>query len=462
MVTPRRSGRLAAAKRVVLAVAVWLLLFAPARAGARAVLAEPTAPGVSSTAGPDLAPGRVVVKFRDAAAPIPDRTAQATYGALAIEVLPLLGAQRWRVAPGSEDGVARRLAALPSVEYAEPDRILRLSATPNDPLYTTHQWNLPKINAPAAWDITIGDPAVVVAVVDSGFDVLHPDGPAHIRLGCDYVRWRLASYGGACPPVGDDQNGHGTHVAGIVAAGQNNALGVTGLAPGVTLLVIRTADAAGSSYMSDVAQAIREAADGGARVVNLSLGGTTPSTTLRRAVDDAVARGLVIVAAAGNEYQTGNPVEYPAAYPGVLAVGAVTADDGHASYSNTGAYVGLVAPVGDGGGAMPTSAITSLYPLTGGAYAMMVGTSQAAPQVAAAAGLVLSVRPTLGGVKVVDLLRSTAHPLGGTAPNPTFGYGRLDVRLALAAAMAGIAPAAAPSLSFHLFLPVAARAAGQL
>src|SRR5206468_1811707 len=144
------------------------------------------------------------------------------------------------------------------------------------------------------------------AVIDSGFDVGHPDRPVNLTSGCDYVRWRNSSFGGACPAVSDDQNGHGTHVGGIVAAHQNNAAGVTGVAPNVTLIAIRTADSSGSSFTSDVASAIREATDGGARVINLSLGGTSAPRTEQDAINYALGRGVVVVAAAGNGYDSGN------------------------------------------------------------------------------------------------------------------------------------------------------------
>jgi thermitase len=398
----------------------------------------------SSRAEASLAAGRVIVAARSGAASIPEEVAGALYGATSVVELPRLGARLWLVPVGTEPDVAARLAARPDVEYAEPDRLLRLHATATDVLYPTHQWNLPKIGAPSAWDVTTGRADVSVAVIDSGFDTLHPDGPAHLRLGCDYVRWRVAAYAGSCPTVADDENGHGTHVVGIVAARQSNVVGISGLAPGVTLVAIRTADAAGSSYMSDVAQAIREAADSGVRVVNLSLGGTTPTTTLQRAVEHALARGVVVVASAGNGFADGSPAEYPAAFPGVLAVAASTADDQRAGYSTVGDYVDLAAPVGNGDGATPESAITSLYPTTKGSYAMMVGTSQAAPQAAALAALLLSARPALGGDEVAEILRRTARPLGGAAPNPMFGYGQIDAGSAVARAATGVAPTPSP------------------
>jgi subtilisin family serine protease len=421
------------ALRLLLIVVLWL-----------ALVGVPAAPATAHDES-DLAPGWVLVKLRDPSRPIPVQTARSLYGALGIEPMTRLELQRWRVPVGTEKLIVRRLMASGHVEYAEVDRILRLGATPDDPLYATHQWYLDRINAPSAWDVTRGSPTVIVAVIDSGFDVAHPDGPVNLHLGCDYVRWRAASFADVCPPVLDDPHGHGTHVAGIVAARQNNALGVTGVAPGVGLLVIRTADAAGLSYMSDVAEGVVEAADAGARVVNLSLGGPTASTTLRIAVEDAVARDVLVVAASGNGFQDGNPTLYPAGYAGVLAVGAVTALDEHADYSSTGAHLGIVAPVGDGADVLPQHWTVSLLPMSRGGYGLKVGTSMAAPQVAGAAGLILSLRPALGGTEVADVLRSTAQPLGGAVPNATYGYGRLDLRAALATVGASTPPTPAPS-----------------
>jgi subtilisin family serine protease len=293
---------------------------------------------------------------------------------------------------------------------------------------------------------------VTVAVIDSGFDVGHPDRPSNLRLGCDYVAWGALGYAGGCPVVSGDENGHGTHVAGIVAARQNNALGVSGLAPGVTLLAIRTGNVDGASYVSDIASAIREATDAGARVINLSLGGPDRTTTERRAIDYALGRGVVVVAAAGNRYEEGNSSSYPAAFPGVIAVASASDTDQHAFFSNTGSYVSISAP----GGSATSSAdpdprhwIVSLFPIgrrgvpqTG--YMALIGTSQATPHVAAAAGLIFSVDPQLSGAAAANLLRSTARPLGAPRPNDTFGYGYLDAGAAVLAARAGDGTAPAP------------------
>lgn len=388
-----------------------------------------TAPASAETAS-DIAPGRLIVKLRGERS---SRFSQESYGALAVEARPELAAQIWRVSPGTEESVAARLRARSDVEYAEPDRIQRPASLPNDRYFESYQWNLPRINAPRAWDVTVGSASVVVAVIDTGLDLSHPDRPANLRLGCDYVQWRLAQRVGPCPSVSSDLHGHGTHVAGIVAARQNNELDISGVAPGVTVLVIRTGDTTGASYGSDVATAIREAVDAGARVINLSLGGPSSSLTQRSAINYALARGVVVVASSGNEYESGNLPSYPAAYPGVIAVGATTYEDQHAPYSSTGSHLSLVAPGGSGTGTTVAGWIVSLYPLALGRLGAVAGTSQAAPQVAGATALVLSARPSLSGSDVASVLRSTARRLGGSAPNPTYGYGMVDIYAAVAA-----------------------------
>jgi subtilisin family serine protease len=406
----------------------------------------PAAAPVGAASDADVAPGRVIVKLRGRSA-ASLRAAAATYGATKVEDRPQLESQLWRVPAGSERDVARRAATRPDVEYAEPDRIVKLKLIPNDALFDSYQWNLPKVNAPAAWDVTTGDPSVVVAVIDSGFDPLHPDRPASLRLGCDYVVWGGRGYAGSCPAVSGDENGHGTHVGGIVAARQNNALGVSGVAPNVTLLAIRTADADGSSYVSDVSAAIREAADGGARVINLSLGGTSSSQSQQSAVNYAIGRGAVVVAAAGNEYQEGNPTSYPAAYPGVLAVASASDTDQHSPFSNTGPHIAISAPGGSANGSSDGDVrhwITSLYPINKGLYQLSNGTSQATPHVAGALGLMFSARPSLTAAEATSLVKSTARPIGGSVPNETFGYGYLDVEAAVRAAQqSGLPPATA-------------------
>ncbi len=400
-----------------------------------------------SASDDDIAPGRVVVRFHS------DRTAAQTTSARSasavqfVEQRKVANEQLWHVTPGHEVEISNDLSLDPNIEFAEPDRIRRQLLIPNDTYFADTQWNLPKVNAPAAWDLTTGNPRVIVAVIDSGFDATHPDRPANLILGCDYVAWR-ATIARTCPLVSNDPNGHGTHVTGIIGARQNNGTGISGLAPNVTVMVIRTGDTNGVSFTSDVSSAVIEATDRGARVINLSLGGPTNTQSERSAILYAQARNVLVVAAAGNEWEHGNAPSYPAALPGVIAVGAASYDDQRALYSNTGSYISLVAP---GGSATSSSTsdprlwILSLFPTR--TYQYMAGTSQASPHVAAAAALVMSVHPTLSAMTVGTILKSSAHPIGNPVPNETFGYGFLDVQAALQSANVVVSVATATPIA---------------
>ncbi|MCW2139562.1 S8 family peptidase [Actinoplanes cyaneus] len=286
----------------------------------------------------------------------------------------------------------------------------------SDP-YRGRQWDLTTMNVPAAWQRSTGQ-GVTVAVIDTGVDASHPDLAGQVLTGYDAV----ADTGG-----GDtDPHGHGTHVAGTIAALTGNGIGVSGIAPDVTVLPVRVLDAKGVGYDSDTAEAIVWAADHGADVINMSLGGTARSTAVTNAVAYARGKGVVVVAAAGNERAQGSPVSYPGADPGVIAVAATDSGDVVAPYSNAGGYVDVAAP---------GSGILSTYPtaLAASGYATMNGTSMASPHVAAAAALLLGTRPDLTPDAVESALESTAKDLGTAGKDTDYGYGRIDAAAALAA-----------------------------
>jgi subtilisin family serine protease len=365
---------------------------APARAGDLLVAREP---GASPTA-------RLAVR----------RAVDADH----VRDLPVGGIEVVRVADGEERAALAELRLRPDVRWAEPDRIVR--AFTRDSLFGL-QWALPAIGAPAAWAAATGR-GQTVAVVDTGVDATHPDLVA-----------RLDGRGAST-----DLHGHGTHVAGIVAATANNGIGVAGAAPGARVLALQALGADGTGRISAVAAAEDRAADLGARVVNLSLGADGPS-----AVEQEVIRShprTLFVAAAGNE---GRDVDarptYPCAYdePNVLCVGAAGRDGAPAPFSNVGARsVDLFAPGSD---------IASTWP--GARYATAAGTSMAAPHAAAAAALLLERRPALTGAEVRAALvaasvRTAAHE--GRAVG-----GLLDAARALGvgASPASAAPAASPA-----------------
>ena len=403
------------------------------------LLAVLVGPPPAELARPGLAPGEfrpgeVLVKFRPGRAPA--ALGELGPGIQGAEELPRLGLHRLRVPPGQEQDFIGRLRRRPDVEYAQPNYVYRALFTPNDP-YFGSQWNLPAIHAPEAWDITQGTPAIKVAVVDTGVDCGHPDLQGQCAAQANYVDYDPG-------PIQDD-NGHGTHVAGIIAALTNNGIGVAGVASRVKLVALKALDRSGSGDTTTVAQALPDAAlTYGARVINLSLGGTDNDPTLQNAINRAYAAGAVIVAAAGNS-GTSTPV-YPAAYDHVIAVAAVDSYLQRAWFSNYGSYIDLAAP-GVGIFSTYSRLIDPDYP-----YRPASGTSMAAPHVSAAAALVLSLRCDLGPDAVASILFQTADDLGTPGWDQYFGYGLVNAYRAVRTVAAPLPPV--PAGPFRLYFPL--------
>jgi hypothetical protein len=309
---------------------------------------------------------------------------------------------------------------------AEPDYLFYTTATPNDTLFARYQWNLRHIRADHAWDRTAGSSHVVIAIVDTGVDLAHPDLADKIVAGYDMV------HDDADPA--DDQ-GHGTHVASIAAASSNNGQGIAGVAWGARIMPIKVLDANGAGRSSDVAQGITWAVDQGADIINLSLGGSNDSDVVAQAIHNAHARGVLVVAASGNLYQRGNPVIYPAAYNHVLAVAASDDQDGHASYSSSGSYIDVAAPGGDPSGALDNENrhwIPGAYWRGSGiSYAWLSGSSQAAPHVSGLAALLLSLNGELTPDQLTAIITGTALDVQSAGWDEFSGYGRIDVPAAL-------------------------------
>jgi thermitase len=363
-------------------------------------LAAPRAtPQAAAALSPDVVPGELLVRMRPGHNP-------AALGLGPAEPLAAgEGLYRVRIAAGADPAVlAAGLAAHPAVVYAEPNRRRSLLRTPNDSVLE-QQWGLRNIQAEQAWDITTGG-EIVVAVLDTGVDGGHPDLQGKVLPGYNVFN------GGS--NAGDD-NGHGTAVAGLIAASTDNGRGIAGLCWGCRILPVKVLNARGGGDDAGVAAGIRWAADNGARVINLSLGGSEESQVLREAVEYAAGKGIVVVAASGNEREEGNPTSYPAAYPSVVAVGATGNSDTVTGFSNTGDYVDIAAP---GVGLWTT--------LPGGQYGPPNGTSFSSPYVAAAAALVLSQRPDLGWFDVACVLESSADDKGNPGKDPEYGWGRLN------------------------------------
>lgn len=294
------------------------------------------------------------------------------------------------------------------------------TSTISDPL-RARQWGLTRLDAEDAWARSTGS-GVTVAVIDTGVAKVD-DLRRAVLPGTDLL-----------DPKGDgsaDTNGHGTHVAGIIAAARNNGIGVAGLAPNARILPIRVLDEDGGGRASDVCNAIVWAVDHGADVINLSFGtGSYPPLSV--AVDYAIVHDVVVVAAAGNEQRRGNEPQYPAALPGVVAVGATDQDDRITTFSNTGPYLELTAP-----------GVSVLSTFTVG-YASKSGTSMSAPFVSATAALVRAAAPQATAAQVRATLDRTAIDLGSRGVDETFGYGLVDPRAAVCALAGCDGYAAAP------------------
>jgi type VII secretion-associated serine protease mycosin len=284
----------------------------------------------------------------------------------------------------------------------------------NDPL-RPQQWALDRVSFESSWPVTRGR-GVIVAIIDSGVAANHQELSGSVLPGKDYVN---AGSDGRTDP-----NGHGTHVAGIIAAHVNNAVGIAGAAPDVRILPIRVLDANGGGVASNVAKGIIWAADHGARVINLSLGGGQ-ATGVRQAIQYANSKRAVVVAAGGNNYSSGNAPMYPAAYPEAIAVAAVDTNLRHPSFSNTGSYIDVAAP-GVG--------IVSAWGSSSTAYAAATGTSMATPFASAEAALIIAAYPKSTAERVAHLLKASARDLGTRGFDPVFGYGLLNPRGAILSA----------------------------
>jgi serine protease len=381
--------------------------------------------------------------------------------------IPQLGVWLLQVPAGSEESMLRELEQQPGVQYAEPNYRAYASVLhprsgrpprpagavrpagsagleiPNDEQWP-QQWALTKINAPQAWDITHCQ-GVVIAMLDTGAYIEHPDlsnalwtNPGEIPGNGvdddgngkvdDVHGWHFEQNctTGICLPnenaIIQDENGHGTHVTGIAAAETNNATGIAGASWGARAMIVRVLDEYGDGYYYDIAAGIVYAADNGAQVINLSLGGESSSQLLQDAVNYAYSKGALVVAAAGNN---GGAVFYPAACYHAMGVAATDANDQRLSFSNQGQQVDIAAP-GDN--------IISTWPLPY-LYYYKRGTSMATPHVSAAAALLWSWRPDWSNQQVEERLLSQADDVNGAlypGPDPYLGWGRLNLYRVLA------------------------------
>jgi len=351
-------------------------------------------------------PERVIVTFEG---PVNDsaRAALENFGGKVLKELPLVNGL---VVLLPDKTMVSSVGALSGVKKVEPDAMVFAMGRPAPAPQPTEnlEWGVDRVDADLAWAVSKGN-GVKVAIIDTGIDKDHPDLVANLKGGVNFTsrfstRW-------------NDDNGHGTHVAGIVAA-VDNTIGVIGVAPEAHLYAVKVLDRNGSGYVSTVIKGIEWAKNNGMQVVNMSLGTASDVQALHDAVDAAYAAGLVLVAAAGNSGDgngSTNEVIYPAKYSSVIAVAATASDDSKPTWSSEGAEVELAAP-----------GLNIRSTWNDGQYKTISGTSMATPHVAGTVALVLGKGGIISPAEVRALLQVTADDLGPLGRDNFYGYGLVD------------------------------------
>ncbi len=372
-------------------------------------------------AGNDLQPvefatGRIILKFKNNVGLGEQISLFKKLGLEKIDIFKKLDYQLMKVKPGSEQNLIAQLRDNPLVDKVELDGVVRVFMTTNDPLIS-QQWGLFKAKfadpGTSAWDINKGSTSIKIAILDTGIDQNHEDLVSKIVVNKNFTTSSTV----------DDLYGHGTHVAGIAAAVINNNIGVAGSGYNSVLMNVKVLDDRGSGYYSWVANGIIWAVDNGAKVINMSLGGSMASSILEDAINYAWSKGAVVVAAAGNDGS--DAPSYPAYYTNAIAVAATDSSDLKTSWSNYGSWVDVAAP---------GSSIYSTLPNHSNRigkrnYGSLSGTSMAAPYVAGLAGLVWASGLCSNNTCVRNQIESTSDSVPGTGLYWT--YGRINALNAL-------------------------------
>lgn len=346
-------------------------------------------------------PDQILVKFQPGTDEIAKGNVHRKHGGGVIDTIPGIDVQVVRVQSGKAREKANAYKNERAVRFAEPDYVVAVDpVVVNDPKLV-NQWALPKIQAPEAWSLSQGN-AVRIAILDTGIDQNHEDLKGRIVENKSFSRSKSV----------DDKFGHGTHVAGSASAITNNGIGVAGVGFNALLMNVKVLDDNGFGTISSVSNGIIYAADRGAQVISLSLGGSG-ADTMKNAVTYANGKGALVVAAAGNSNTSAQ--SFPAAYPEAIAVAATDLNDVKASFSNFGTWVDVAAPGVD---------IYSTFPnhrnrLGGLNYGALSGTSMATPHVSGVAALVFATIPTWTSTTNA-LVR--ARIVDATRTDPTTGF----------------------------------------
>lgn len=396
--------------------------------------------GGDPLAGHDFVPGEVLVNFDDHLANSTCLARSQAFGltdaAMRSHESDVENLVVARVSPGEDPRqVAARLQGQEGVESASPNWVLRALYEPNDPRFG-EQWHMRQIHAPEAWDVTRGR-GVVVAVIDTGVTFEKDDSNPKVQLledlegtgwvkGYDFVNSRVCAV---------DDHAHGNHVAGTIAQSTNNGKGVAGVAYEAKIMPIKVLSRYGSGTMQQVHDGIKYAADHGADVINMSLGGGPSNPDMRQVVQYARKNGVIVVCAAGND---GSPfVSYPAAYEGAVAISSVNSLAKRAFYSNWGDEIALAAPGGDredhnGDGHDDGVLQQTIHPGNPDMpdYLSFIGTSMASPHAAGVAALVKSLGVTDPDA-CLKVMQDSATPLENPEGENYYGAGLVDARAAV-------------------------------
>lgn len=319
-------------------------------------------------------------------------------------------------APQGLSSAEEQIVYYPAIEFAEPEQPVRAAYSPNDPDVTVAEraYNLHRVQAMAGWDLELGDAEIIIAVVDTGISPDHAEFAARLVPGYDFVNNDNGP---------DDDHGHGTHVAGIIGAAIDNQLGIAGICPRCSLMPVKVLDEHNIGSWFTAAQGLVYAVDHGARVINLSLGASAPSSTIEAAINYAESKGVLVVAAAGNAGS--HEPFYPAAYENVLSVAATDGTDALWQLSNFGETIDVTAP---------GHLIYGVHPDMNnkfGGFTFKSGTSMASPHVAGLAGLLLSTNASYSPDELRRIIVNTADDLGTQGWDSQYGYGRINVYSAL-------------------------------